>query len=96
LAYLLPIFTRLDIPSSSKTANPDVVGTGVRALILAPTRELASQIHNEALKLAQGRKWRMVLFGKTSGAALSQKEARDKTGEISPDKCMQFCPFLSF
>ncbi|KAF8341248.1 P-loop containing nucleoside triphosphate hydrolase protein [Cantharellus anzutake] len=76
LAFLLPIFSKLEMPSSSKTAKPEVVGVGIRAIVLAPTRELASQIYNEALKLARGRKWRMVLF---NGGVISQKEARDKT-----------------
>ncbi|KAF8312696.1 P-loop containing nucleoside triphosphate hydrolase protein [Clavulina sp. PMI_390] len=79
LSYVLPIFSLLSTPASSKDADGSTVGTGVRALILSPTRELASQIYNECLKLAQGRKWRIVLYSKATGATLAQKEARDKT-----------------
>jgi ATP-dependent RNA helicase DDX52/ROK1 len=67
----------LGAPSSS--ANTDA-GTGVRAVVVAPTRELAHQIHNECLKLAQGRKWRIVLFSKATAGTLSNKATRDKVG----------------
>lgn len=55
-------------------------GLGVRAVILAPTRELAHQIHNECLKLAQGRKWKVILFNKATANTLSDKAVRDKAG----------------
>jgi len=57
------------------------VGAGVRAIVIAPTRELAHQIHNECLKLAQGRKWRVVLFSKATASTLADKSVRDKVGE---------------
>ncbi|KAL0950684.1 hypothetical protein HGRIS_007463 [Hohenbuehelia grisea] len=72
IAYLLPIFAALNAPSGKDS------GTGVRAVILAPTRELAGQIHNECLKLAQGRKWRIVLFSKATASTLADKNVRDK------------------
>ncbi|KAF7340090.1 DEAD-box ATP-dependent RNA helicase 57 [Mycena venus] len=75
LSYLLPVIASLGSPSSS--ANSDA-GAGVRAIVVAPTRELAHQIHNECLKLAQGRKWRIVLFSKASAATLADKATRDK------------------
>ena len=55
-------------------------GTGIRALVLAPTRELAHQIHNECLKLSQGRKWRVTLFSKATAATLADKAVREKIG----------------
>lgn len=79
LSYLLPIMASLGAPSSS--ANSDA-GAGVRAIVVAPTRELAHQIHNECLKLAEGRKWRIVLFSKASAATLADKSTRDKIGEF--------------
>lgn len=69
----------LDAPAT-KSAGTDT-GSGVRALILAPTRELAHQIHNECLKLAQKRKWRIVLFSKATASTLADKTVRDKVGE---------------
>ncbi|KAF5312427.1 hypothetical protein D9619_003068 [Psilocybe cf. subviscida] len=77
LAYLLPIFAKLGAPASNSGPS-----NGARAVIVVPTRELAHQIHNECLKLAQGRKWKIVLFSKATANALSQKEARDKVDII--------------
>ncbi|KAH9850665.1 P-loop containing nucleoside triphosphate hydrolase protein [Lenzites betulinus] len=75
LSYLLPIMSALGAPTASSKSD---TGPGVRAIILAPTRELAHQIHNECLKLAQGRKWRIVLFSKATAATLKDKNVRDK------------------
>lgn len=79
LAYLIPIMTALGSPISSMKNEG---GRGVRAVILAPTRELAHQIHNECLKLAAGRKWRAVLFSKATASTLSDKNVRDKVDII--------------
>ncbi|OSD05778.1 P-loop containing nucleoside triphosphate hydrolase protein [Trametes coccinea BRFM310] len=79
LSYLLPVMSALGAPAASSKSD---TGTGVRALILAPTRELAHQIHNECLKLAQGRKWRIVLFSKATAATLKDKQVRDKVDLI--------------
>lgn len=76
LAYLLPIMSFLGSPSSGTETSK-----GVRAVILAPTRELAHQIHNECLKLAQGRKWRIILFSKATASTLVDKSVRDKVGK---------------
>ncbi|KAI6159532.1 P-loop containing nucleoside triphosphate hydrolase protein [Pisolithus thermaeus] len=78
LAYLLPIFSSLGSP----IANLSDTGSGVRALVLAPTRELAHQIHNECLKLASGRKWRLILFNKATASTLRDKVVRDKVDII--------------
>ncbi|KAI0825230.1 P-loop containing nucleoside triphosphate hydrolase protein [Trametes gibbosa] len=75
LSYLLPIMSALGAPTTSSKSD---ASHGVRAIILAPTRELAHQIHNECLKLAQGRKWRIVLFSKATAATLKDKNVRDK------------------
>ncbi|KAG8717061.1 RNA-dependent ATPase rok1 [Ceratobasidium sp. 395] len=77
MSYLLPIFSLLQAPLSSKSCPPNG-GKGVRAVIVSPTRELAGQIYNECLKLAEGRKWRIVLYGKATGATLAQVEVRDR------------------
>ncbi|KAF9569831.1 P-loop containing nucleoside triphosphate hydrolase protein [Agrocybe pediades] len=79
LAYLLPIFSKLVAPAASQSVD---AGVGVRAVVVVPTRELAHQIHNECLKLAQGRKWKIVLFSKATANSLSQKGARDKVDII--------------
>ncbi|KAJ2919228.1 hypothetical protein MD484_g1081, partial [Candolleomyces efflorescens] len=82
LAYLFPTFVKLGSPASSQQAQSLEAGKGVRALVIAPTRELAHQIHNECLKLAQGRKWRIILFSKATASTLSDKSVRDKVDII--------------
>lgn len=78
MSYLLPIMSSLVAPASSSKQD---TSKGVRALVLAPTRELAHQIHNECLKLAQGRKWKIVLFSKATASSLNDQNVRDKVGE---------------
>ena len=78
MAYLLPVFSLLGAPAAKKDGNNNK--GGVRALVLSPTRELATQIYNEALKLAQGRKWRVVLFSKATAATLKDQAVRSKVG----------------
>lgn len=80
LSYLLPIFAKLGSPVSSQQAEESGAGKGVRAVVIAPTRELAHQIHNECLKLAEGRKWRTVLFSKATASTLADKSVREKVG----------------
>lgn len=66
-------------------SDSDNVASGVRALVIAPTRELAHQIHNECLKLAAGRKWRIVLFSKATANTMSDKNNQNKTGSCNGD-----------
>ncbi|KAF8641111.1 hypothetical protein AX17_000753 [Amanita inopinata Kibby_2008] len=80
LSYLLPVLSSLKSPSSSVPIEE--VGKGARALILSPTGELAHQINNECLKLAQGRKWRVVLFRKATANALANDIVRDRVDII--------------
>ena len=63
LAYLLPLFTRID-PAQAAT----------QVVIVAPTHELAIQIHRQSCDLAQhaGRPIRSVLFVCTGNSARSQ------------------------
>jgi ATP-dependent RNA helicase DDX52/ROK1 len=75
MSYLLPVFSLLGAPAAKDKSKG-----GVRALVLSPTRELATQIYNEALKLAQGRKWRVVLFSKATAATLKDPAVRGKVG----------------
>lgn len=79
LSYLIPIMATLTDPIS-KSIQPEKNGRGARAVIVAPTRELAHQIHNECLKLALGRKWRIILLSKATANTLSDKSVREKAG----------------
>lgn len=53
LAFLLPVIDSLTKPVASKPAVTKPA-SGIRVVILAPTRELALQIHESAVKLTQG------------------------------------------
>ncbi|KAF9787014.1 P-loop containing nucleoside triphosphate hydrolase protein [Thelephora terrestris] len=79
LSYVLPTMIALDSPNSKGKKE---FGSGARAVILAPTRELAHQIHNECLKLAEGRKWKIILFSKATSSTLADKNVRDKVDVI--------------
>lgn len=57
IAFLVPMFTLLKEPNRL---------TGVRALIVTPTMELAIQIEREAFFLARGKRWRSVQHGQTT------------------------------
>ncbi len=53
LAFLLPIIEKL-LKSPSAKESRGVTGSGIQALILSPTRELAIQIHDAFEKLSSG------------------------------------------
>lgn len=77
IAFLIPIINAL------LAENKEVSGKeGPRAIVLAPTRELASQIVNEARKLARGTGIKATLMRK--GMQLVQK-SDDKMAEDVPD-----------
>ncbi|KAG7484796.1 hypothetical protein MATL_G00054120 [Megalops atlanticus] len=59
MAFSLPLLTHLRQP----------VNKGFRALVISPTRELASQTHRELLKLSQGVGFRVHMIDKGSDAA---------------------------
>ncbi|KAG8930402.1 RNA-dependent ATPase rok1 [Tulasnella sp. 417] len=84
LAYVLPMFALLGSPMASKDrpeAQQGIKDHGPRALVICPTRELAGQIYNECMKLAQGRKWNILLFSK--GASSSEhKKAMGKVDVV--------------
>ncbi|KAI7878749.1 DEAD-domain-containing protein [Lichtheimia hyalospora FSU 10163] len=69
LAYLLPILQDLGEPSK----------VGYRALIIAPTRELAQQIHRELVKISAGTDIKINVLTKASAASKSQNpQSRQK------------------
>ncbi|XP_053131597.1 probable ATP-dependent RNA helicase DDX52 [Hemicordylus capensis] len=59
LAFSIPILTHLKQPTNK----------GFRALILSPTRELASQTHRELVKLSEGTGFRIHMIHKAAEAA---------------------------
>ncbi|KAK2502799.1 hypothetical protein MC885_019109 [Smutsia gigantea] len=59
LAFSIPILMQLKQPTSK----------GFRALIISPTRELASQIHRELVKISEGTGFRIHMIHKAAVAA---------------------------
>ncbi|XP_068271692.1 probable ATP-dependent RNA helicase DDX52 isoform X1 [Nyctibius grandis] len=59
LAFCIPLLTHLKQPRNK----------GFRALIISPTRELASQTHRELVKLAEGTGFRIHMIHKATEAA---------------------------
>ncbi|KAJ7308887.1 hypothetical protein JRQ81_008162, partial [Phrynocephalus forsythii] len=59
LAFSIPILTQLKQPMNK----------GFRALIISPTRELASQTHRELVKLSEGTGFRIHMIHKAAEAA---------------------------
>ncbi|KFP75679.1 putative ATP-dependent RNA helicase DDX52, partial [Apaloderma vittatum] len=59
LAFCIPLLTHLKQPRNK----------GFRALIISPTRELASQTHRELVKLAEGTGFRIHMIHKAAAAA---------------------------
>ncbi|KAH9578683.1 Helicase [Trypanosoma melophagium] len=57
IAFLVPMFHLL------KSPNPE---SGVRALIVTPTMELAEQIEREIFFLMKGRRWKLVQHGQST------------------------------
>jgi ATP-dependent RNA helicase DDX52/ROK1 len=47
---------------------------GIAALLLAPTRELAEQIHSEAVRLGTGRRLKICVLKKSIAAAALASE----------------------
>ena len=65
LAFLIPCLDWLASSSSSNTESKSP-----RALILAPTRELAVQIHREAQRMSVGKKLKLRVLSKSTAASI--------------------------
>ncbi|EUC33498.1 hypothetical protein COCCADRAFT_26206 [Bipolaris zeicola 26-R-13] len=76
IAFLIPIIDAL--LSESKSADAK---NGPRAVILAPTRELASQIVNEARKLAKGTAVKATLMRKGMQVVAHDEDEPEETKE---------------
>ncbi|KAK8793188.1 hypothetical protein WA538_004182 [Blastocystis sp. DL] len=66
-AYLLPLLQKLDHPEK----------THVRALVLTPTLELATQVHNHFTRLAAGSGLKSLVLSKATLAGTLQQSAVD-------------------
>ncbi len=61
-AFVMPMILRLGVQKA------DGRGSGLRGVLLAPTRELAAQIHRDVVRLSRGRKMRVCLLTKAGAA----------------------------
>ena len=77
VAFLLPILLSLISPSSPSSPPTTSHYPGIRSLIIAPTLELASQIHRVCSKLAQGRHLRLLLLSKANSNATTFASPHD-------------------
>lgn len=76
LAFLLPLLHHLKSPSKKDS---------FRAVIVSPTRELAQQIHDQLVRLSEGRNFRICVLttqGGSSAAALNVDPGKRKKFDI--------------
>lgn len=73
LTYLLPLLHHLNSPKKE----------GFRAVVVCPTKELATQIHQQLDKLGVGRKWKFcTLTRSTEGAMRQDPQSKKKYGKF--------------
>ncbi len=71
-AFLIPLLALLEAPKKG----------GVRAIVVAPTRELAQQIYRNTLSLSLGKKFRVMLLTKASASIASGRGTGEHEGEM--------------
>ena len=82
-AFLIPVLSKLGAPQKS----------GVRALVLAPTKELAEQIHREAVRLCAGRRIKISLLKKVTASAAAGRKVTYESS-LSPPSTLTSMAFL--
>ena len=78
-AFVIPILSHLVNHSNKKK---DSNSNGIRALILAPTKELAEQIYRESLRLSSGRRIRISLLKKKETLLAIEKHDKSMFASI--------------
>lgn len=76
------------IPTLARLKQPG--NKGIRALLLAPTKELAEQIHREVQRLIEGRRFKVCLLSKK----ISSKAITNQVLVDTPKAFAQICPFV--
>lgn len=76
-AFVMPMVLRLGM------RRPGVGASGVRGILLAPTRELAAQIHRDVVRLSRGRKLRVCLLTKAGAAKAAGAAGMDSRRALS-------------
>lgn len=76
-AFVMPIILRLGVGGAG------LRGCGLRAILLAPTRELAAQIHRDVVRLSRGRKLRACLLTQAGAAKAASATCGDRNKALS-------------
>ena len=71
---VIPALSHLQAPKNN---------AGIRALLLAPTRELAEQINREVLRLAEGRRFKVCLLSKKTSSKAIQSQVSVRVSELN-------------
>lgn len=77
-AFVMPMILRIGGHEGVETG-----GSGVRGILLAPTRELAAQIHRDVVRLSRGRKLRVCLLTKAGAAKAAAATGIDRKDALS-------------
>ena len=80
-AYLLPLiinmYTAAAAREKSNKGKVNEAAAGVHAIVIAPTKELATQIHRVAMRLTHPRKHRLLLLSKANANSLTFQQPVD-------------------
>lgn len=76
-AFVMPMILRLAVQRADPQAS------GVRGILLAPTRELAAQIHRDVVRLSRGRRLRVCLLTKAGATKAAAATGMDSKNALS-------------
>ena len=76
-AFVMPMILKLGVQRA------EVAASGIRGILLAPTRELAAQIQRDVVRLSRGRKLRVCLLTKAGAAKAAAAAGTDSKKALS-------------
>jgi len=94
-AYALPAIIRLSMAAAASKEGGGGGGGGVRALFMAPTRELAAQIHREVSVLVNNGPVAVNLLTKARAANLSSSVAASAQVRAALAHVLARCPLVA-
>lgn len=72
-AFAIPMLANLATSSSTAAASTSGTCSGIRSVVLSPTRELAVQILGEFTRLSKGKKLHLTLLSKATAATIASQ-----------------------
>jgi ATP-dependent RNA helicase DDX52/ROK1 len=72
-AFAIPMLANLAASSPATTGTTSGAGSGIRSVVLSPTRELAVQILGEFTRLSKGKKMHLTLLSKATAATIASQ-----------------------